>query len=105
METSTVKVQMQCIGLTCHCCGKKYIGETSQTINLRMRGHESNIRNWRKHERNPIAQHLGTKILNEKQYSLEVLDQNIDKNKRNRLEESWIFLLNTITPHSLNTKW
>ena len=84
--------------LTCHCCGKKYIGETSQTINLRMRGHESNIRNWRKHERNPVAQHFGTRNLNEKQYSLEVLDQEIDKNKRNRLEKSWIFLINTITP-------
>ena len=70
-----------------------------------MRGHESNIRNWRKHEKNPIAQHFGTRNLNEKQYSLEVLDQEIDKKKRNRLEEFWIFLLNTITPHGLNTNW
>ena len=65
--------------LTCHCCGKKYIGEISQTINLRMRGHESNIRNWRKHERNPVAQHFGTRNLNEKQNSLEILDQEMDK--------------------------
>ena len=33
--------------LTCNCCGKKYIGQSSQTINLRMRGHESHIRYWK----------------------------------------------------------
>ena len=91
--------------LTCNCCGKKYIGESFQTINLRMRGHESHIRYWRKHPRTPVAQHFGTKNLNEKEYTLEILDQEQDKNKRNQLEEAWIFLLNTITPSGLNSKW
>ena len=70
-----------------------------------MGGHESHIRYWKKHPRNPVAQHFGTKNLNEKEYTLEILDQEQDKNKRNRLEEAWIFLLNTITPSSLNSKW
>ena len=70
-----------------------------------MRGHESNIRYWKKHPRNPVAQHFGTKNLNEKEYTLEILDQEQDKNKRNQLEEAWIFLLNTITPSGLNSKW
>ena len=91
--------------LTCNCCKKKYVEESSQTINLRMRGHESHIKYWQKHPRNPVAQHFGTRHLNPKDYTLEILDQEPDKNKRNRLEESWIFLLNTMTPSGLNSKW
>ena len=91
--------------LTCHCCGKKYIGESSQTVNLRMRGHESHIKYYQKHPNNPVAQHFGINTLTPKEYNLEILDQEQDKNKRNRLEESWIFLLNTLTPNGLNTKW
>ena len=91
--------------LTCHCCSKKYIGESSQTVNLRMRGHESHIRYYIKHPNNPVAQHFGVNQLTEKEYSIEILDQEPDKNKRNRLEEAWIFLLNTMTPSGLNTKW
>ena len=30
--------------LTCSICGKRYIGETEQTLNGRCRGHESNMR-------------------------------------------------------------
>ena len=70
-----------------------------------MRGHESHIRYRKKHPGNPVAQHFGTKNLNEKEYTLEILDQQQDKNKRNRLEEAWIFLLNTITPSGFNSKW
>ena len=52
-------------------------------INLRMRGHKSHIRYWKKHPRNPVAQHFSTKNLNEKEYTLEILNQEQDKNKRN----------------------
>ena len=41
------------------------------------------IRYWEKHPRNPVAQHFRTKNLNEKEYTLEILDQEHDKNKRN----------------------
>ena len=91
--------------LMCNCCKKMYVGESSQTINLKMRGHESHIKYWQKHPRNPVAQHFGTRQLQPKDYTLQILDQETDKNKRNRLEESWIFLLNTMTPGGLNSKW
>ena len=91
--------------LTCNCCKKKYVGESSQTVNLRLRGHESHIRYYQKHSNNPVAQHYGINKLTEKEYTVEILDQEEDKNKRNRLEESWIFLLNTMNPYGLNTKW
>ena len=35
--------------LTCNCCRKRYIGETSQTVNNRLHGHESHIRNYLNH--------------------------------------------------------
>ena len=70
-----------------------------------MRGHESQIRYYQKHTRNPVAQHFGINKLTEKEYTLEIIDQELDKNKRNRLEEAWIFLLNAMTPSGLNTKW
>ena len=91
--------------LTCKCCNRKYIGESFQTVNQRLRGHESRIRYYQKHPNNPVAQHYGINQLTEKEYSVEILDQEEDKNKRNRLEESWIFLLNTMNPYGLNTKW
>ena len=91
--------------LMCNCCKKMYVGESSQTINLRMRGHKSHIKYWQKHPRNLVAQHFGTRNLQPKDYTLQILDQETDKNKRNRLEESWIFLLNTMTPSGLNSKW
>ena len=41
--------------LICLCCNKKYIGETSQTVNNRLRGHESHIKNYHKHPHNPTS--------------------------------------------------
>ena len=46
-----------------------------------MRGHESHIRYYRKHPNNPVAQHFGVNQLTEKEYSIEILDQEPDKNK------------------------
>ena len=69
--------------LTCNCCKKKYVGESSQTVNLRLRGHESHIRYYMKHSNNPVAQHYGINKLTEKEYTVEILDQEKDKNKRN----------------------
>ena len=69
--------------LTCNCCKKKYVGESSQTVNLHLRGHESHIRYYLKHSNNPVAQHYGINKLTEKEYTVEILDQEEDKNKRN----------------------
>ena len=89
----------------CLCCNKMYIGESSQTVNNRMRGHESHIRNYHRHPNNPVAQHFGINVNSETAYNIEILDQEVDKNRRLRLEEAWIFILRTMTPSGLNTKW
>ena len=91
--------------LICLCCNKKYIGETSQTVNNRLRGHESHIKNYHKHPHNPVAQHFGINVNNAKDYKIIILDQDSDKNRRLRLEEAWIYILETMTPRGLNTKW
>ena len=91
--------------LTCHCCHKKYVGETSQSVNNRLRGHESHIRNYKKHPHNPVANHFGMNLNNAQDYSIEILDQECDKNRRLRLEEAWIFILDSMTPSGLNAKW
>ena len=71
---------VQC--LTCICCNKKYVGESSQTVNNRLRGHESHIRNCHRHPNNPVAQHFQINLNNEKDYNIEILDQENDKNRR-----------------------
>ena len=91
--------------LICLCCNKKYIGETSQTVNNRLRGHESHIKNYHKHPNNPVPQHYGINLNKAKEYNIIILDQEVDKNRRLRLEEAWIHILETMTPRGLNTKW
>ena len=39
--------------VTYNCCGKKYIGLNSQTINMRMKGHKNHIRYWKKTPQKP----------------------------------------------------
>ena len=91
--------------LICLCCNKQYIGETSQTVNSRLRGHESHIKNYKKHPHNPVANHFGINLNNAKDYKVLILDQESDKNKRLRLEEAWIHILKSMTPRGLNAKW
>ena len=70
-----------------------------------MRGHESHIRNYHRHPGNPVAQHFGINLNNEKEYEITILDQESEKKRRLRLEEAWIFILRTLNPGGLNTKW
>ena len=74
-------------------------------MNGRLRGHESHIKNYKKHSNNPVANHFGINLNNEKDYKVLILDQESDKNKRLRLEEAWIHILKTMTPRGLNAKW
>ena len=64
----------------------------SQTVNNRLRGHESHIKNYHKHPHNPVAQHFGINVNNSKDYNIIILDQDSDKNRRLRLEEAWIYI-------------
>ena len=38
-------------------------------------------------------------------YSITTVDKEPDKNRRLRSEESWMTLLNTLTPKGLNGRW
>ena len=88
-----------------NCCNKRYIGVSSQTVNNRLHGHESHIRNYHQFPGNPVAQHCGINLNNPQDYKTQILDQENDKNRQFRLEEAWIFILKTLTPGGLNTKW
>lgn len=85
--------------MECKTCGMKYVGETSNTINTRFRGHETAIRN--QHD-NPVAHHFNQH--QNPDYTIIVLDREENKNKRLRLEEAWMTLLNTIHPSGINVK-
>ena len=81
-------------------CGKQYVGETSQTVNKRFRTHESVIRS---NSENNITEHFNLKNHSPISYTVKIVGQE-DKNKRLRLEESWIHLLDTFQPKCLNLK-
>ena len=87
--------------LMCKHCKLKYIGESSQTINQRFRTHESHIKSQHS---SLVAQHFTEEKLHAKNYTIQILDHECDKNTRLRLEESWVTLLNTISPNGLNHK-
>ena len=85
--------------MECTICHKQYVGETSQMVNARFRVHESFIRT--KNDNN-IAEHFN--IDTPTSYTIKIVGQEEDKNRRLRLEESWIHLLDTIEPKGLNLK-
>ena len=87
--------------MECTICHKEYVGETSQTVNTRFRVHESFIRT---NKENNIAEHFNTENHTPISYTIKIVGQEEDKNKRLHLEESWIHLLDTIQPRGLNLK-
>ena len=87
--------------MECTICHKQYIAETSQMVNARFRVHESFIRTKRD---NNIAEHLNMDDHTPTSYTIKIVGQEEDKNRRLRLEESWIHLLDTIEPKGLNLK-
>ena len=80
------------------------VGETQQTLNARFRLHESMI-NTKKE--NPVADHFNEEEHTENRldFKINVVGQESNKNRRLRLEEAWMFLLNTHHPNGLNSKW
>ena len=73
----------------------------SQTLNKRFRIHESLIRS---HSENNIAENFNLSNHSPISYTVKIVGQEVDKNKRLRLEESWIHLLDTFQPNGLNLK-
>ena len=75
--------------------------KTLQTVNARFRVHESFIRAKRD---NNIAEHFNMSDHTPTSYTIKIVGQEENKNRRLRLEESWIHLLDTIGPKGLNLK-
>ena len=82
-------------------CGKQYVGKMSQTLNKRFRNHESVIRS---NSENNIAEHFTLENHSPISYTVKIVSQEEDKNKKLRLEESWIHLLDTFQTKGLNLK-
>ena len=87
--------------MTCTICHKQYVGEMTQTLNKRFRNHESTIRS---NMDNNITEHFNLENHSATSYTVKIVGQEEDKNKRLRLEESWIHLLDTFQPKCLNLK-
>ena len=88
--------------MTCNVCNIQYVGGTSNTMNSRCRGHESSMRTEKDH---PVAIHYRSHNHTTDDYSITIVDKETNKNRRLRLEESWMTLLNTLTPKGLNGRW
>ena len=83
-------------------CGMQYVGESSNTMNTRCRGHVSTIKTSKDH---PVALHFRSYNHTAEDFIITVINKDEDKNRRLRLEESWIILLGTLAPKDLNGRW
>ena len=89
--------------LTCELHNKQYVGETQQTLNARLRLHESMIRTRKE---NIVAEHFNEEDHEDNQnFKINIVGHEQDKNRRLRLEETWMLLLNTHQSNGLNSKW
>ena len=88
--------------LNCLICGIQYAGESSNTMNTRCRGHVSTIKTSKDH---PVALHYRSYNHTTEDFTITAIDKDQDKNRRLRLDESWITLLDTLTPKGLNGRW
>ena len=88
--------------LNCMICGIQYVGESSNTMNTRCKGHVSTIKASKDH---PVALHYRSYNHTTEDFTITVIDKDQHKNRRLRLEESWITLLDTLTPTGLNVRW
>ena len=85
--------------MTCNVCNIQYVRETSNTMNSRCRGHESSIRTEKDH---PVAIHYRSYNHTIDDYPITIVDKEGNKNRKLRLEEAWMTLLNILTPKGLN---
>ena len=71
-------------------------------MNIRCRGHVSTINTSKDH---PVAIHYRSYNHTTEDFTISIIDSDKDKNRRLRLEEAWITLLDTLTPKGLNGRW
>ena len=83
-------------------CGIQYVGESSNTMNTRCRGYVSTIKTSKDH---PVALNYRSNNNPTEDFTITVIDKDQYISRRLRLEESWITLLDTLTPKGLNGRW
>ena len=76
--------------MTCNICNIQYIGESSNTLITRCRGHENDIGNKKEH---PVALHYNSYSHTFHDYTILAMDHECDTNKRFRLAEAWVTLM------------
>ena len=75
-------------------------------MNTRCRGHVSTHTHKKNNSKdNPVALHYRSYNHTTEDFTITVIGKDQDKNRRLRLEESWITLLDTLTPKGLNGRW
>ena len=88
--------------LICGIHNVQYIGETQQTLNARFRLHES-MTNTKKENLVADLFNEDNHSNNKLDYEINIAGQEANKNRRLRLEETWMLLLNTHYPNGLNS--
>ena len=90
--------------ITCNKCNLHYVGQTSTTLNNRMRNHISDIKTHKLEK--PVGAHFCNNACNVTNVNVTVIDscQSRNVNTLLRLEEAWIRLLVTMQPAGLNLK-
>ena len=87
--------------MTCSTCSKQYVGEPYKHSTKDSEHMKVSLELIVK---NNIAEHFNLPNHSPISYTVKIVSQEEDKNRRLRLEESWIHLLNTFQPNGLNLK-
>jgi hypothetical protein len=87
--------------IECKVCHLQYVGQTRNTINMRFRGHTSDIRSA--NQIKPVGAHFTLPRHNIRDVTITVLDQdNWNTSQRLIAEESLITMLGTLQPLGIN---
>ena len=87
--------------ISCRVCGIQYVGQTSTTINTRIRNHLYDILHGNIEK--PVARHFTSPGHNADDVTVIGIATNVNNiNRRLRTEDSWIRILRTRQPEGLN---
>lgn len=90
--------------IICKKCGKQYIGETKNSISMRMMQHRYNVRH-KKEANTPLVKHFILHGWQSVQMSAVQSDPSWSDLERKKWERRWIYWLNTKEPNGLNIKY